>query len=174
MPNIIGYHANDRDRCSEFVNYRTIITSEDTHWLGLGMYFWDNLGNAKYWLLEKKRKAQEVISWSIVQANINLDQLLDITDEDILDTLNKLWYEYCAKSHRNSNAPLGKKIDILFEYFSLLSSNYCTIKGHGKYDRVQSEFLVGSYLVSNIKTIYCVRNSTDRNIYNRKFVSEVV
>lgn len=174
MPNIIGYHANDRDRCLEFVNYQTVITSDDTYWLGRGMYFWDNFGNAKYWLSEKRRKHPEVIAWSIVQANIDIDKLLDLTDDDVLDTLNKLWYEYCAKSRRSQDMPLGKKIDLLFGYFTFLSSNYCTIRGHGKYDRVQNGFLVGTYVVSNIKTIYSIRNGTNQSIYNREIVSEVV
>jgi hypothetical protein len=174
MPNIIGYHANDSNRCLEFVNYRTIINSEDTYWLGRGMYFWDNLSNAKYWVSEKRRKAQEVTDWSIVQVNIDIEKLLDLTDDDVLNTLMKLWYQYCAKSHRSTKAPLGKKIDLLFGYFNFLSSNFCTIKGHGKYDREQNEFLVGTYVVSNIKTIYCVKNGTNLNIYNREFISEVV
>ena len=47
--NLVLYHCNDEKRCSRFVNSDKymIVSHEDGSWLGQGMYFWDNLGNAK-------------------------------------------------------------------------------------------------------------------------------
>ena len=56
VPNIIGYHANDKEKCQKFVENSICIFSEDTYWLGYGMYFWDTMSNAVYWKTEKFRK----------------------------------------------------------------------------------------------------------------------
>lgn len=56
--NIKVYHCNDKQRCEKFLkedNY-LIWSEEDGIWLGSGMYFWDNLSNAKYWKGEKNEK----------------------------------------------------------------------------------------------------------------------
>ena len=162
IPNIVGYHANDEQRCRQFLNGETIISSSDVHFFGFGMYFWDNLSNARYWAKEKRRKNSDstISQWWIVRAHINTSDVLDLTDEQILDTVNKLWVQYCRLSKCNVNAPLGKKLDILFDYFECLSV-YTIIKGNGRYDRIHRvEFLDGSYIVNNIKCMYCVKCRT--------------
>ena len=54
-PNIIAYHTNYDFKCNHFIKTKTPIISEDTYWLGDGMYFWDNLSNAKFWVNKKKK-----------------------------------------------------------------------------------------------------------------------
>ena len=55
-PNVNVYHANDRLKVENFLETNELIISKDTNWLGKGMYFWDNLSNARYWKNEKLRK----------------------------------------------------------------------------------------------------------------------
>ena len=74
--NIIGFHTNTKDKIKNFIEKGIPITSEDTTWLGTGMYFWDNLSNAKYWKNEKIRKnegSEETIK--IIKANIIIDDI---------------------------------------------------------------------------------------------------
>ena len=60
--NTKAYHVNDEERCKKFIeNKDYIIISDDTFWLGNGMYFWDNNSNANYWLKEKQRKDSKKI-----------------------------------------------------------------------------------------------------------------
>lgn len=50
-PNSILYHCNDKTRCQKFLDNKKFMieSKEDGIWLGNGMYFWDNLSNAKFW-----------------------------------------------------------------------------------------------------------------------------
>ena len=57
-PNVNVYHTNDRLKIENFLETSELIISKDTNWLGSGMYFWDNLSNAKYWKNEKLRKRE--------------------------------------------------------------------------------------------------------------------
>ena len=51
-PMIKVYHCNSEEKCNDFIIRKKLLESNhpyDSFWLGKGMYFWDNLGNAKYW-----------------------------------------------------------------------------------------------------------------------------
>ena len=69
--NLVLYHCNDEKRCLKFLDSDTymIISNEDGRWLGQGMYFWDNYGNAKYWEKVKQRKDIDK-KYLIVKASI--------------------------------------------------------------------------------------------------------
>jgi hypothetical protein len=58
-PIIKVYHCNLSEKCNEFISENKLLESNhpyDSLWLGKGMYFWDNFGNAKYWKNEKLKK----------------------------------------------------------------------------------------------------------------------
>ena len=42
-------YENNINEVENFLKTNELIISKDTNWLGSGMYFWDNLSNAKYW-----------------------------------------------------------------------------------------------------------------------------
>ena len=95
IPRIIVYHTNDVKRSEEFLtNNKYIIISEDLDWLGKGMYFWDNISNAKYWIQKKKKDYEEIM---ITESIIALDENLDLTDDSILIRIEELWKEFCIK-----------------------------------------------------------------------------
>lgn len=166
--NIIGYHVNDKDRCERFVKEdEYIIFSNDVSWLGYGMYFWDNQSNAKYWINEKKRKENTIRYIAKVQANIFIDKLLDLTDQDILDTFDRLWEQYSSRGNININQPIGLKLDRLFDFLELLDNSYKVIRVFGKYKKQEEKsFLIyktqedktSVELTSKIKMVYCVRD----------------
>lgn len=183
--NIIGYHVNDKDRCEKFVNNdEYIIFSNDTCWLGYGMYFWDNQANAKYWINQKKRKEKDIQYIGQVQANIFIDKLLDLTDEDVLDTFNVLWEQYCSKARINKNQPIGIKIDRLFDFFKLIEDSFKVIRVFGKYENsIERDFLTyqtkkdssSAKPTNKIKMVYCVRsyeyvcNRTLEGVFKNEF-----
>ncbi len=166
--NIIGYHINDKDRCERFVNDdKYMIFSNDTCWLGYGMYFWDNKANAKYWIAQKKRKEKNIQYIGQVKANIFIDKLLDLTDEDVLNSFNRLWEQYCDKEKIDKNQPLGVKLDRLFDFFKFIDESFKVIRVFGKYENsIETDFLIYQTkkdsskvkLTNQIKTVYCVRN----------------
>lgn len=166
--NIIGYHVNDKDRCERFISEKEyIICSEDVYWLGYGMYFWDNQANAEYWLDQKKRKEKNIKYIAQVKANIFIDNLLDLTDHNVLKTFDGLWEQYCRKEKISRNMPIGKKLDMLFDFLTILDTTYRVIRVFGKYEKdYERNFLIyktkenetSIKLTNKIKTVYCVRS----------------
>lgn len=180
-PNALLFHTNDSHRCFEFINYEDhlVISEEDGIWLGSGMYFWDNVSNAKYWL-RIKQKSNPSNTYSIVQANVFLDDMLDLTDIDICNKMALLWESYKDKVEEDdsNNIPLGLKLNVLYKYIQDFRSKYPVIRVFGKYNRTpDNQFwtydLTGRIIepISTIKSIYNIKDKSaiaDRQYYERR------
>jgi len=166
---IIGYHVNDKERCYKFIEEREyLISSKDKHWLGDGMYFWDNKSSAKYWLKEKRRKESNKEHIAI-SANISIheENLLDVSDEETENILELLWNEFCKKTDCSKSKPLGIKINNLISYFEELRE-IKVIRGIGDYDKYtaigEKRRFVNPYknikpkIRGRLRVIYCVRD----------------
>ena len=167
--NVDVYHANDRLKVENFLKTNELIISKDTNWLGSGMYFWDNLSNAKYWKNEKLRK-NETIDIKIIKGKIFLKKLLDLTDEETVKKIDKTWdiisKDSEIKKMEIKKIELGRKLDVIFDFFSEKDSkifDYNVIKCLGSYKRDLMRSL-DSFSKSNLtltnKTIYSVKENT--------------
>lgn len=179
-PNLVLYHCNDSYRCYNFVHSkgRMIVSEEDGKWLGTGMYFWDNKGNAKYWMRKKKRD-NPTKNYSIVAANVFMDKLLDLTDNDICDKIGEMWEKYQEVNwiEDENDCELGYKLNVLFRSIEKLRENYYVIKVFGKYNKTPKNKLWSYNIKENsvepigtVKCIYSVRNEEaigDREFYER-------
>ncbi len=98
--NIRGYHSNTEQKCKDFIEKNILIKSDDQLFLGKGMYFWDNSTNAMEWKETKKRQYpnDNILT---VMARINIDNILDLTDKKVIDTINELWGKYIKKLRGN-------------------------------------------------------------------------
>lgn len=136
----ILFHSNKKEHCDNFISgdeYLVISKNgKDDMWLGKGMYFWDNRGNAAWWMDKQKRK-NPTDSFCMIAANANLERLLDLTDYDIYMKLEEVWQTICKKAKLNPNVPLGNKLDYFFESekFGVV---YSLIKVYGKYNATPS------------------------------------
>ena len=157
-----GYHANDRERCERFINEKSYIidSAEDTDYLGRGMYFWDNMSQAEWWLKTKKKDA-------IVSAELNLDCVLDLTQKEIADQMAEL-YKMIPEAFIQKyiivygclDELLGIRLNILFESFAELKSNFNVVKAQRSYPRkAESEFLKKTKLTSQTVSIYCAKTA---------------
>ena len=139
----ILYHSNKEDECKKFISKKDYLilskNSKDDIWLGKGMYFWDNRGNANWWnQKQSRRKPNEVYSIAVV--NADLCELLDLTDFDIYMKLEELWEAACKKMKKNSNVPLGNKLNFFFDSYGF-ETMYAIIKVYGKYNSTPSQGL---------------------------------
>ena len=138
---IVLYHSDNENRCKEFIaKENTLILSEnskDDIWLGKGMYFWDNRGNAKWWKRKQCNRNPDT-KYCIVAANVALDNLLDLTDYDVYMSLNKLWKQVCDLSDLNSDVELGGKLNFLFDALDF-AQKYDLIKVYGKYNNTSNK-----------------------------------
>ena len=156
---MVGYHANDRKRCSKFVNENSflVIDVKDTDFLGTGMYFWEHQSRAEWWLEEKNKE-------SIVKAELDLSKMLDLTDDEKLSYIEKIADLFYASMLRAGIKPeqVGLKLDYLFEVNKWLSESYETVKAHFYYERKdESAFLFGSKLTGKCVDIYTVRGNPE-------------
>lgn len=119
------YHANDEKRVSEFVRTGKLITSRDTgEWAGTGMYFWDNISNAEYWLNQKKNKSHGIDNFLKCRANLSFEEmeLLDLSDRGKLQELER-GFELISKkmnksigvSRSSSSIGMSEKIDFIVD-----------------------------------------------------------
>lgn len=155
----MGYHANDRDRCSKFIKDRDflVIDDEDTDFLGKGMYFWEHQSRAEWWLKEKKKE-------TVVKANLDLSKMLDLTDDEKLSYIEKIADLFYSGIKRKGIKPeqVGLKLDYLFEVNKWLSDSYDTVKAHFYYKRKdESSFLYGSKMTGRCVDIYTIRSNPD-------------
>lgn len=181
--NIIGYHVNDEERCKKFISDEDyLIYSKDTMWLGFGMYFWDNNANADYWISQTKRKKPKTKKIAKVMCNIYIDSLLDLTDNDTLNTFEELWQEYCKKEKCEVSEKLGIKLDRIFDFFEVIDNTFKVVKVYGKYEKTPTrKFIDSNYLGKRIGTndfpthkVKCIYSVRDMNyIINRRLVEVV-
>lgn len=164
---IIGYHAKDCTKCDNFLKGEFVV-SEDSFWLGNGMYFWDNLSNAEYWNNEKvkKREVASLEKCKIVRAEISCEDFFDFTDRNIQNRFQELWDKIKNRDSvkRKNIKGFGDKIDCVFSFYPFL--NDCSvIKAIADYSiafktkkkRMNHPVFENANFVSTIKTIYSVR-----------------
>ena len=176
-PNILGYHSNYRYKVKGFLNKNELILSDDNEYLGKGMYFWDNLSNAKYSANKKIRDNQKVNNIQICKANIILTEpILDLTDSKSIKDIHNLWIYYCKKAkEEKTHQFLGTILDILFDFFPDFNEIKVS-KCHGDYSRYKkSSFLEKLGTKARIddrpRTIYSVRCNT--RVKNREYFETV-
>lgn len=177
-PNVVGYHCNDFHRCHKFISSKDylIISEEDGKWLGTGMYFWDNVANANFWMGKKKRE-NPCKTYGIVAANIFLDRLLDLTDIDICDKIGEIWEVFKKKTgiENEKNQELGYKLNILFQAVKPFQEKYSVIKVYGKYNRTPENKLFLYNIRKNnaepFASVKCIYNVKDAEaIGNREMM----
>lgn len=166
-PNSILYHCNDKTRCQKFLDNKKFMieSKEDGIWLGNGMYFWDNLSNAKFWHRKKQQKHDELL---IVQSNVYTDFLLDLTDLDVCNKMEQLWNKVYKENEikiPKDKITLGVKLNYLYDYYDMFKDVYQVIKVIGKYKKTPQNSFYKYDLDSRraepttaIKCIYNVKN----------------
>ena len=162
-PNSILYHCNDKTRCQKFLDNKKFMI--DGIWLGNGMYFWDNLSNAKFWYRKKQQKHDELL---IVQSNVYTDFLLDLTDLDVCNKMEQLWNKVYKENEikiPKDKITLGVKLNYLYDYYDMFKDVYQVIKVIGKYKKTPQNSFYKYDLDSRraepttaIKCIYNVKN----------------
>jgi len=173
---IYGYHANEEASCRNFIgagsSFCMIVAGDETPWLGhKAMYFWDNLGNARWWRIEKKGGQ----GW-IVRALIDISALLDLTDTDVIKKIEGLWADACLKKMGKCNGvnidedtPLGMKLDILYLEWPILEETYPVIKCLSWTRRPIAPLFRGNSRITNTGMVQYAARST-RVILSREKV----
>ena len=158
MGKLNGFHANDKARCEKFLSdYTYLIISEDTDFLGDGMYFWEQQSRAEWWLKEKHKDV-------IVSAEIITDDLLDLNDPMVCSKIQHVYERIGSavknryiRKYPNMDIQTGVKLNVLFEMCSFYMNTFKVIRGTRVYDIEEPLFLTNSKLSSRAVDIYCIR-----------------
>ncbi|EMC11771.1 hypothetical protein SMU74_05243 [Streptococcus mutans M2A] len=160
------YHCNYSEKIKDFITRERLIVSQhkfDDNWSGKGMYFWDNLGNAKYWKGEKLKREKEKEVW-IISLDITFDSntcsFLDLTDPEILKKI----VEYYQLTHPDQEIT-DKKIGVVIDdYTSRYRVEVVKILGNYRYTKSPNIDVDISKLSFQAKTIYCVKENCEANV----------
>lgn len=176
---VVLYHSNKMEECERFISKEEYLiiseNSRDDIWLGSGMYFWDNKGNARWWN-KKQCKKNPNKTYTLVAANVSLNEMLDLTDFDIYKKLEEFWQAICKKIKKDPRIPLGNKLNFLFDTqgFNVM---YAIIKVYGKYNATPNNGLFKfEYSTMNseptiaVKCIYSIRDK--RCIVEKELVDD--
>ena len=149
------YHCNHESVTSQLMTGKLVISQHpnDDSWGGRGMYFWDNLGNARYW--SKQKCGETKIVRCVVNFNFD-DDILDLTDYYIESKFAKL---LSLTGDFIKDKPIGKKIDYLCK-----NIGYKIVRFFGEYEQTPQTDLINdtnipNKLTNKVKIIYCVKNN---------------
>ena len=185
---LILYHCNEQNKCLKFLNEKDYLISsnEDGIWLGSGMYFWDNVSNAKFWKQEKIKKGN-TSNLCILCVKVSGDNILDLTDLDICNKIADIWIKLIKKGKIKSeknNMPLGEKLNILYKIIPDFISIYPVIKVFGKYNKTpknnlfcynintnEAEPTLASKCIYNIKVSKCILEK-EQFFYKGEYIND--
>lgn len=78
---LTGYHGTKKELADSIINSKSFLLSKgDEQWLGDGIYFYPDFGDAFNWKYDEKEAAVESVIHVIVK--INDDEYLDLDDDD--------------------------------------------------------------------------------------------
>ncbi|WP_057828741.1 hypothetical protein [Liquorilactobacillus cacaonum] len=158
-----AYHVNSPETIQKILDSFTngvgelYTTIEDGYWAGNGMYFWDNTGNADYWVRQRKHKglSSKVMGTSLL---IDEDSILDLTNENVLNSFERLWPMVAEKLGVDQECSPGKKVNSICEVFEKikivkLCGYYPKKKEHPFFDNSSTP-----QMTIKARIIFCVKD----------------
>lgn len=155
------YHVNDIEKVDYFFRENKLIVSKhksDNSYVGKGMYFWNNRGNADYWANQKnnyylnKFGKKKDLCLVVISSVYNSSELMDLTDSQQEFEYKKIIDSF-SKAGKNIGQNLGEKIDYLCEKL-----NFKIVRFSSFYPKTpDSKLFKGSFVNNKNKIIYCIK-----------------
>lgn len=149
---IIGFHGCDRDLGMRLISGETAMRAEDRryHWLGSGIYFWENdKERALEWAQEKASRG-EINEPFVIGAVIEPRMCLDLSVRENVpliqaahESLTALFKSSGAKMPENKKAPKDSREDKVLRYLDCAVLNHLIDQSQTKYDTVRGLFVEG-------------------------------
>ncbi len=124
-PVVVGYHGCDRQLAIDLVTGRTSIrpAARRYHWLGSGVYFWENDPDRAFEWAEEKAARKEIDTPTVVGTVIELGHCLDLSVRENLplvkaayDSLKALYNKSGDAMPENKKAPKDTPEDKVMRY----------------------------------------------------------
>lgn len=164
------YHVDEEHNNQIFKNGKDIPESStpiNDNWAGDGLYFWNNIENAKYWLNQKQRQ-NSGRRYTIAHAQLEIDdsKILDLTTEE---AANRFKSQLNVLSNRGFIEKkvllnhIGAAINAYYKVFLRIGKpEFFVVKITGYYPNKKKKKLFYTnfsdpHVSFNEKTIYVVR-----------------
>lgn len=169
------YHVNSLKNIRRIINsFNTdnpelYVAKEDGYWAGSGMYFWDNIGNANYWLNRSQKDNPKILR---ARLSYNSNEILNLSDIAVLNKFNDRWPKIAQLFEVEEHVSLGKKINTIVGFMKEIK----VVKEIGFYPKIkytddaedysdkEHDFLEVPdninvpHVTAKAKTIYCVKD----------------
>lgn len=151
-PVVIGYHGCDSDLAIALVTGKESFRPEarNYHWLGSGVYFWENdRDRALEWAQEKASRG-ELAEPCVVGAVIDLGNCLDLSVRENVplvkaayDSITALFMQSGDPMPKNKKAPKDDREDNVMRFLDCAVLNHLCDNSDAKFDTVRGLFVEG-------------------------------
>jgi hypothetical protein len=151
-PFVIGYHGCDRGLALQLVTGEKKIKANNRkyHWLGSGVYFWENDKNRAFEWAEEKASRDEIKTPCVIGAVIELGRCLDLSVRENVPlvaaayaSLKALMETSESEMPVNTKAPRDARDDKVLRYLDCAVINHLVDQSEVVFDTVRGLFVEG-------------------------------
>lgn len=128
---IIGYHGTKQSACKNITNFGFKINKskeDDNHWLGHGVYFYDDFKLAKSWATQKvnvqNKKYNKNDRASVIKVDICSKNILNLNDNSEVDKYFEFLEEFIYLTDKHKFKLEDKSDEIELEKFNCIALDY--------------------------------------------------
>lgn len=156
----IGYHKTLHMHVSNIKKYGFKPSNENDDWLGLGVYFWDNIENAKWWKVGTGTGAIKKDCIIECELKCKMEQYLNLNKGGEMDKFDKFCRKYMSEIKKNKlPRPKFENNNQRKKYFCDLyckKNNYSILSFEFEHDSIN----IAGFKIGTIKRRQiCVRDS---------------
>jgi hypothetical protein len=152
-PYVIGYHGCGRELGMRLVAGQELIKAEDRkyHWLGSGIYFWENDKQRALEWAEEKASRNELEDPFVIGGVLRLGRCLDLSVRENMplvkaahESLVALYSASGTKMPENKTAPKDKSASKVMRYKDCAVINHLIQNSSDIFDTVRGLFVEGT------------------------------
>ncbi len=151
-PVVIGYHGCDRELAAALVSGQTKIKAEarSYHWLGGGVYFWENDEERAFEWAEEKATRGEIKTPAVIGGVIEMRRCLDLSVRENVplikaahESLVALFAQSGRPMPQNKKAPKDVREDNVMRFLDCAVLDHLIVKSTDGFDTVRGLFVEG-------------------------------
>lgn len=149
---VIGYHGCGRELANKLVTGQETIKAKDRnyHWLGSGVYFWENDKDRALEWAEEKASRGELTDPCVIGAVVELGKCLDLSVREnvplvkaAFDSLTAFYAKSGDTMPENKKAPKDPRDDKVMRFLDCAVLNHLVKMSDTEFDTVRGLFVEG-------------------------------
>ena len=164
------YHGTPKSCLKNIINKGFIISTSDTHWMGKGVYFYDDVEKAYAFVSKTRKKVTPVVLK--VELEVKSEKILDLVNEEIdkqkfikfIESQEPVYENSIRLKNVDMNTEKGRDKCIfllkcaLFDYYCFLNEIELVICKHNTHTGSYRQMLMKSISINkDIEIQYCAK-----------------